>query len=87
VSLFLSSVICITPTQARGEYSRLVPPHLNPGRQPRPHPKLWRRRGTFCDGFRMPANAEGTMVGRRPRRRGFDARCSLFVVATQHPAR
>src|SRR5580704_5751186 len=25
--------------------------------------------------------------GRRPRRRGFDARCTLFVVATQHPAR
>jgi hypothetical protein len=34
-----------------------------PGRQPCLHPKLWRRRGAFCDGFLRPANAEGTTMG------------------------
>jgi hypothetical protein len=49
--LVLSSVICITRTQARGEYSRLVPPHLTPAGSPVSTPSYGAAGAPFVTGF------------------------------------
>ena len=51
VSLFLSSVICITRTRARREYSRLVPPHLTPAGSPVSTPSYGAAGAPFVTGY------------------------------------